>query len=291
LLNKWRKEKNSLQLTDNDKVQVVFLAVVFAGLLLPVLTGGDHFKFTRFYQSIIPLACASVLNFPFWSTHIGQFNIKQKLARILLTAAISFGVFFIAKSTWYDFTTTDKISSSRILPDFYHANNGRWIAEKSNTTFDSCKQYPSVGILAAGGFAYAYKGNTIDLMGLNSTLMAHATSIKHGFRNHASFDINTFWKLMPDMVGTFYGGEIITDTSLFVLPENTDYFRNGMFVYLAYKHIFDYPRFIQTYLPALVRNTVNDYYVFAYYNKSFLRTLDSNRFQVILLERKIKSRI
>ena len=119
-----------------------------------------------------------------------------------------------------------------------------------------------MGILAAGGFAYIYKGYTIDLMGLNSTLMAHAQAVKQGFSNHASFDVNTFWKLMPDMVGTFYGGEIITDTASFILPENMDYFRKEMFVYKAYKQIFDYPRFIDTYLPALVRNKQKDFYIF-----------------------------
>jgi len=144
------------------------------------------------------------------------------------------------------------------------------------------------GLIAAGGFAYAYKGNTIDLMGLNSTLMAHASGIKKGFRNHASFDINTFWKLAPDVVGTFYGGEVVTDPAKFILPENLDNFRIIQFTYMAYKHIYDYPRFIQDYLPALVRNTKNDYYIFAYYHRPFLDTLDKKCFQVILLERNSK---
>ena len=99
-------------------------------------------------------------------------------------------------------------------------------------------------------------------MGLNSTLMAQATRVKQGFSNHASFDVNTFWKLMPDMVGTFYGGEIITDTASFIFPENMDYFRKEMFVYKAYKQIFDYPRFIDTYLPALVRNKTKRFLYF-----------------------------
>ncbi len=288
LLVKWKKEGKGLRLSPNDKAQALLLAVIGCTLVLPVVTGGDHFKFGRFYQCMLPLTYASVMNYGFWNKNIGQFAINNRTSRILLTAALSFGIFFIAKSTWYDFTTVEKFTATRISPEFYVARNGRTIAEKENETFDSCRHYPSVGILAAGGFAYSYNGNTIDLMGLNSTLMAHATRIKHGFRNHASFDVNTFWKLMPDMVGTFYGGEIITDTATFILPENTDYFRNGMFVYQAYKQIFDYPRFIATYLPALIRNKRNDYYIFAYYNRSFLDTLDRNVFEIILLQRKLK---
>jgi hypothetical protein len=287
LLNKWRREKRNLQLSPNDKIQVILITVVFAGLLLPVLTGGDHFKFSRFYQCIIPLSYAAVLNFPFLNKYVGKLYTNSRKTSILVTAAVLVGIFFIAKSTWFEFVAADKISANRILGDFNHAFNGRTIAEKENKTFESCKKYPSIGLLAAGGFCYSYKGNTIDLMGLNSTIMAHATRIKQGFRNHASFDVNGFWKLKPDIVGTFYGGEIVTDTANFILPENTEEFRNGVFIYTSYKKIFDYPEFIATYLPALVRNKATDYFVFAYYNKAFLQSLDKDKLQVILLERKI----
>ena len=93
---------------------------------------------------------------------------------------------------------------------------------------------------------------------------------------------------MPDMVGTFYGGEIVTDTAKFILPENTDFFRNGIFIYKAYKQLFDYPRFIDSYQPALVRNKLKDDYIFAYYHRPFLDSLDKNKFEVVTLERKLK---
>lgn len=288
LLLKWKREGRQIHLTPNDKAQAVLVSVIAVALTLPVLTGGDHFIFARFYQCILPLTYASALNYTFWNDHFGRFAVKGKTARALLTAAICFGVFFIAKSTWYDFTRVEKYIADRVSPEFYHARNGRTIAEKENETFATLSHYPSVGILAAGGFAYIYKGWTVDLMGLNSTAMAHAEAVKHGFRNHASFDVDVFWKLMPDMVGTFYGGEIVTDTTKFILPENTDGFRSVAFVYKAYKQLFDYPRFIDSYLPALVRNKQNDCYIFAYYHRPFLDSLDRNTFEVITLQRKMK---
>jgi hypothetical protein len=289
LLLKWKKEGRKLQLTPNDKAQALLLAVICCTLCIPVLTGGDHFKYGRFYQCMMPLTYASALNFTFWSRHIGQFTIPQSLARRLLTIAICFTTIFIAKSTWYDFTSTEKFTATRISPEFYHARNGRTIAEKENETFDSCTHYPSVGLIAAGGFAYAYKGYTIDLMGLNSVAMAHADPVKVGFRNHASFDVNTFWKLSPDMVGPFYGGVVVTNPTSFVLPENMDGFRTTQFTYGAYKHIYDEPRFIQNYLPALVRNTKNDFYIFAYYRHDFLESLNKKCFEVIVLPRTSKA--
>jgi arabinofuranosyltransferase len=288
LLLKWKREGRRIVLTPNDKAQAILLCVIAVALAIPVLTGGDHFIFARFYQCILPLIYASAVNFTFWNTHVGSFTIKGSLYRCLLTAAFCFGIFFVAKATWYDFTTVEKYAAPRVSPEFFHARNGRTIAEKENETFISLPHYPSVGILAAGGFAYIYKGWTIDLMGLNSVQMAHAQRVKHGFRNHASFDVNTFWKMMPDMVGTFYGGEIVTDTAKFTLPENTDYFRSGMFIYKAYKQLFDYPRFIDSYLPALVRNKKQDAYIFAYYHRPFLDSLDRSSFEVITLQRKLK---
>jgi hypothetical protein len=289
LLVKWKKEGRKLQLTPNDKAQALLLAVVFCTLCIPVLTGGDHFKYSRFYQCMIPLTYALALNYTFWNSHVGRFAVPQKFVRRLLTTAICFTAVFIAKSTWYDFTSEEKFTATRISPEFYHARNGRTIAEKENETFDSCAHYPSVGLIAAGGFAYAYKGYTIDLMGLNSVAMAHADPIKIGFRNHASFDVNTFWKLSPDMVGPFYGGVVVTNPTSFVLPENMDGFRTTQFTYSAYKHIYDEPRFIQTYLPALVRNSKNSFYIFAYYRRDFLESLDKKCFEVILVPRTSKA--
>jgi arabinofuranosyltransferase len=282
------KTKKLTDLTPADKTQLILIAVILPGLALPVLTGGDHFKYARFYQCIIPLTYAAFFNLSFWKQYLGSYPQPPRNLRIMLTAAACFGIFFMAKSTFYDFTTADRITDTRISPEFYHARMGRSIAQAENQTFSQTGRYPSVGILAAGGFAYAYKGRTVDLMGLNDTSMAHATRIKQGFRNHASFDIKTFWKLKPDMVGTFYGGEIVRDTNLFNLPENTDTFRKGIFVYVAYKGIFDQPDFITGYLPALVREKNNDYYIFAYYSREFLGELDRNKYDIVLLQRRFK---
>jgi hypothetical protein len=289
LLLRWRKEGGKLQLTPNDKAQAILLAVIFSTLFIPVLTGGDHFKFSRFYQCMIPLTYASALNYSFWSAHVGRFSVGTRLVRRLITLSVCFTAVFVAKSTLYDLTTPEKFIATRVSPEFYHARNGRTIAELDNETFDSCAHYPSVGLIAAGGFGYAYKGNTVDLMGLNSVAMAHATRYKQGVRNHASFDIPTFWKLSPDMVGMFYGGEEVTDPSQFILPENMTSFRNSQFTYLAYKHIYDMPRFIQNYLPALVRNRKNAFYIFAYYHRDFLESLDKRCFDIIILPRTSKA--
>jgi len=64
---------------------------------------------------------------------------------------------------------------------------------------------PSIGRILAGGYAFFYEGPTVDLMGLNNTLMAHANGLKEGLKNHASFDKPTFYKLRPDFVDGDFG--------------------------------------------------------------------------------------
>jgi len=64
-----------------------------------------------------------------------------------------------------------------------------------------------MGVIAAGGIALTYDGELRDLMGLNWVEMAHANPIKVGFRNHASFDPDTFWKYPPDIVPQFHKEE------------------------------------------------------------------------------------
>src|SRR5690606_37312631 len=155
-----------------------------------------------------------------------------------------------------------------ILNDFSLAQNARRLAEHLNETFGD-HRYPSLGALATGSIGYSYNGKTIDLLGLNNTTMAHANPIKQGYRNHASFDKGGFWKLAPDVLGTFMGADIVRDTTLFVLPENTRRYRTSDFTYQCFKGIFDDPEFREAYEPALVQNRQFDYFIFGYYKTSF----------------------
>ena len=193
---------------------------------------------------------------------------------IVLVLPVIFGILFFSKFTMFDLMKKRDSVNFNILADFFIAQNGRKLAEKMNETFDGV--YPSLGALATGSIGYSYKGRTIDLLGLNNTTMAHANSIKDGYRNHASFAKEGFWELQPDMLGTFMGADIVVDTTLFVLPENTNKYRQVDFTYLCYKGIFDDSDFRDSYVPALVKRSTEDYFIFSYYKKSFLSSLQNS---------------
>lgn len=83
------------------------------------------------------------------------------------------------------------------------AIEGRSLGDKLSNFFVNESTLPSQGVLVAGGTAYTYKGKTIDLMGLNNTVMAHADKIKDKnlLKNHASFNKRSFISYNP----TFFG--------------------------------------------------------------------------------------
>lgn len=284
MLLKWKTREKVEAFSINEKIQAVLLTVVFAGLAFPVLTGGDHFHFSRFYQPVLPLLCLAFINYYFWRQYLKVTLQSEKIASAVIALSVLFIISFSGKSSFYDFLKKEPLN----FPEFVIVEDGRKAAIQLNETFAACKDYPAIGSFATGGVGYMYNGKTIDLLGLNSTIMAHADNIKTGVRNHASFDKKAFWQLRPDVLGTGFGGEIISDTSSFVLYENMPGFRNDNFMYLAYKKIYDDNDFRDAYVPALVQHKDKDFFVFGYYARPFLESLDTSIYTIKILKRNFK---
>lgn len=278
-----KKRDRTTVLTHHDNIQLILAAIVSCGLLLPVLTGGDNFMFSRFYLPLLPLLYLAATDFSMWNQYTGVSIQYKRTAVIALTAALIFATSFFSKLTVSDFFMND---SGLVFPEFIAATEGRKAALQLNETFADCKQYPSIGAIATGGVGFMYNGKTIDLLGLNNTVMAHASSVKTGYRNHASFDKKGFWQLKPDILGTAFGGEVIKDSANFVLYENMPGFRESNFIYACMKHIHDDDDFRENYIPALLKHKGDSYFVFGYYAKTFLDALDTSVYHVKVLDRK-----
>lgn len=279
-----RKRKAGTQTAWNvhEKIQLVLLAIACAGLALPILAGGDHFIFARFIQPVLPLLYLLACDFFIWKQWAGVTIHRNRFAAAAMMLALVFSLTFFSKLTITDFFTTG--GSNIIFPEFAVAASGRTTAEQMNETFAACKRYPSIGAMATGGVGYAYNGKTIDLLGLNNTIMAHSTGIKTGLRDHASFTKAGFWQLRPDILGAAHGGEAVKDTVPFVLYENEPGFR-GSLMYSLLKGMFDDEDFRSAYTPALVKYKDNDYAVFGYYANPFLDALNPAVYKIKKLER------
>jgi hypothetical protein len=117
-----------------------------------------------------------------------------------------------------------------------------------------------------GGVGYSYKGQTIDLLGLNSTVMAHASRIQRVFVT-TLLSIKSVLAIKPDVLGTAYGGAVITDTASFVLYENIPGYRNDNFLYLAYKRFLTM-KISGPFIPCAGPSEKQGLFIFGYYKKA-----------------------
>jgi hypothetical protein len=178
---------------------ILFLPMLAAvGLGLPVLTGGDHFGSFRFYQNVYPIL---VLTFVLFAREIvpeylafAPKGLSRRLAASAAAVVLASSVLVFKGRELSGFATTSGLRFQFTLTD-----NGRRDGAFLNDTFAG-GALPSIGISAAGGIKYSYRGEAVDLMGLNDTRMAHNGGQRIGLKNHAAFEKSTFYEIEPQIV-------------------------------------------------------------------------------------------
>ncbi|MEM8863029.1 MAG: hypothetical protein AAGD96_32360, partial [Chloroflexota bacterium] len=105
------------------------------------------------------------------------------------------GLFLNQKNLW-----NSTSQNPAIQLEFKLAQRGRSIGNRLHNLLENEQELPRVGIIVAGGFAHTYGGESVDLMGLNNVLMAHNGGDRVGLKNHAAFEKDSFYELMPDVV-------------------------------------------------------------------------------------------
>jgi len=270
-----------------DKLQLLLVTVSLVSLLIPIYTGGDHFKLVRFYQPYIPIYLMCVFNAPFWKNNLAKIvrqpADKGRFNYYWLVLALVPVLYLMGRVPLHDFIDI----KSPIDHEFRFAELGRNEGEALNELFKDVNK-PSIGISAAGGFGYSYEGETVDLMGLNNAKMAHALKVKVGVKNHAAFDINTFFDLKPDIFhGYFKISRLINDTTDIVFLENEPN-KSFLFASNMYKGIFSVERFIQNYKPVVIAGNIDQYYQ-TYAHVDYIKYLKNNGYKVIEVDRKYKN--
>ena len=195
-------------------------AICLFALACPVLAGGDHFAYSRFFQPIWPvLGLVAVLTYR-------RLLLQQRFAsalapwRIVFLAVLLGGTFLFAQQpTWLNLLKT-RGHNTQMRHDFRLAIGGRALgdllngfmqrmelnvdvptnSEFSDQISDLDSPAPmSLGTLTTGGVGYTYVGRKFDMLGLNNVSMAHSAGDRRGNKNHAAFNKDVFFELMPDM--------------------------------------------------------------------------------------------
>ena len=249
------------KLKDEKKKYVLFFTggIVFLTFLIPLYTGGDHFGLSRFMQPAVPLILfALILNF-----NLLNIKINYYLSFIFITVFS-----FANKNPLYN----NIIYNTPIAHEWKIAIVGRKASEMLNLFFEKQGFYPSQGVVPAGGTAFAYKGFTIDLLGLNNVEMAHASKNKNKdvLKNHASFNKQVFYKQAPDIV--WYSSRYIDNNGNLDIKK----IKISSFERKILQNIHQDKQFKEMYTGVVISNKYLDYSLLIIASKQFLNKLDQS---------------
>lgn len=232
-------------------------------LLTPVLTGGDHFPLSRFYQPAYPVMTLTLVLFLVAWSPAGSSAKLASLLRMNRRLVPSCFLTLLLAYWAYHFSQAPSWSSIRdhspLWSDFYVGEDGLETGKRMSGLFAGAATMPTVGLLAAGGVARNYTGRIVDLLGLNTLAVAHNRGARIGMKDHAAFEKDQFFKL----------GRI--DMLLAPPPTPTD---PALFASLRLKGLLDDPRFVKDWRYGLLRlSTDEGDAVEAFYSAAFVDSL------------------
>lgn len=244
------------------KVMFLLFVISLVSLFFPLYAGGDHFNYGRFLQPVVIIyyllfiSSLVVLEHHFFSKYFHYF-------KMIGLASLLIGVYFLPATNLQMLYEGNNL---KIKHEFRIAENGRDRGNILNEFFAPYQDLPSWGVITAGGTAFAYQGETHDLLGLNDVKMAHASKNKNPKRlkNHASFNEKVFYKNKTDILLV----SIRQDDQL------SDY-KDPHFFYQVLNGILGNKLFLKRYSPVLISSIKSDKHVVCYASKNFLRLLES----------------
>ncbi|MBW3545922.1 MAG: hypothetical protein KY428_10055, partial [Bacteroidetes bacterium] len=190
--------------------QLFLSGTALLSYMIHLYTGGDHFGMARMFQPFIPVYFLMLMNVPFWQETLG-ISITIKKQQWLLSSSAVMAVVLLLMFFSADYTLPRAYKhGSPLATEILIASVGISEGERLSLLFSKVEKPVTIGVSAAGGFAWAYKGPVLDLMGLNNTAMAHANPVKGDVKNHASFDVKTLLKLKPEVFHAYsHGGAVV----------------------------------------------------------------------------------
>ena len=256
----FRDSQEAAHSKNRFRLRVIIVTLVIGiGLFLPLLTGGDHFGGYRFYQSLLLLFAWGFPTLLYIYRTVPQERTGRKiltLATFILLPLILVGI--------GDLYNLKNIPQTRMNFEFALAAEGRNTADGLNGFWE--KEKPSVGVVAVGGFALNYQGETIDLMGLNNIIMGHSPGNRVGVKNHAAFNKDIFYQLDADLLMPKLVADESAARNRYTELRSTDNFDNK-----AMKNIFNDSLFHQHYQPVMISRSGKN--VFAFSNKRQLEKM------------------
>lgn len=256
------------EINKQTKIAGVLILLTAIGIVIPFYTGGDHFRLSRFYQAFAPIFYISTL-FILYSLFYALKPLKiithnnQNTFLLLLLLSL-----LPLHNIYYLFLHRDKT----ILMEFNIAKHNRQVGNNLNAFFKNSPK-PSIGVVAAGGIAYTYKGNINDVLGLNNTAVAHTfgNRPKDILKSHRAFNKAVFLKQLPDL----FLFDIIKDTTTYI-PYYKRQHIDDLFGSKVIKHIYKDAAFNKLYTFIYIYNIQLNEFICTYASNSFITTIKND---------------
>ncbi len=201
----WKPEDgNAAGSTQQAVTMLAFITLL--GAVTPILTGGDHFNYFRFFQPYWPLM--GIIGLYFFRKYllIESLPTMRKPIRVGLTTVALAGTMLLAQTPPWPALLQSPTVQPTLMNEFQLALGGRHLGELLNQWNDEISEQSagetgrlSLGTLTTGGVGYTYAGPVLDMLGLNNVQMAHSQGDRKGNKNHAAFHKDTFFELSPDL--------------------------------------------------------------------------------------------
>lgn len=197
--------RTRLALSDGaDDACQMLAAICLLLLALPIVTGGDHFAFSRFYQPAYPVLC---LLLAIWAAKRAADAVSRQggagpsRQRWFVLPGVCGLVLLLSMASLRDSWLFVARHGSPLAREFSIGTEGEAAGKTLDALFAGRGQArPTIGVVAAGGVGRTYQGPIIDLMGLNNRYIAHFPGNREGVKNHAAFEKAAFYNLPVDVL-------------------------------------------------------------------------------------------
>lgn len=270
----WR-ELYQKRLRISSAIELCIISLSALNFVFPFYAGGDHFYLSRFLQPMYPILLLGVFYTPFWKRYI-SFHLPLKGSQAASLSLVVAGMLILTS------TRFSLLNTSAIQKEFDVGAYGRNAGDQLNRLFSRTQDLPLVGTYMAGGFAYIYEGNIIDLMGLNNTAIAHAPDKKKGgYKNHSAFNKRLFYEFSPDILHI----DFLDSLQQARLNEHDrEDFQNQI-----YQFIFLDDKFRKLYKPVVISGGEEKIWYQAYIHHQYLEKLLKEGYNVYRISRKKKT--
>ncbi|MBK9097308.1 MAG: hypothetical protein IPM14_04135 [bacterium] len=258
-------------------VQLILSLIILVAFAIPVVLGGDYFKWNRFQIVFLPVIYVPLFNLSFIDKYIlNLVSLKEiiKAKKYLIYSLLFCYIILLPRESLDQLLRGQNLKNSEYIRI---SEEGQRLAILFNDFFAD-SELPYISVTAAG-MAYKYKGKTLDLLGLNSTKMAHSEHQIRGFKNHEGFNKNVFFDERPDFIYEGFPAKIVKDTNEIVVDINNDIFKSR-FINKALDEIWFDKQFQEIYKPVIISKKGKDKKIFTWAGVHYLQKLDIEKYYI-----------